>query len=217
MSRRGVIFDLDGTLANTLETIAGVVNYALNEMGFEPHPVDTYRGMVGDGIVKLCERALPADRQDAVPELLVTARDRYREKRSEGASLYEGVAPLLEALAGRGARLGVLSNKPHELTLGTLDDLGVTGHFHYALGATDRFPPKPDPAGAHHVLERLGTQRERTLYVGDTATDMQTARAAGLIAVGVLWGFRGRDELVAHGDVHVVGHPSELVALFDGN
>jgi len=191
----GVVFDLDGTLADTLSAIAGVVNFALRSMGLPEHPLDAYRKMVGDGIVVLCQRALPPGRRELEAELLARARDRYADHFLDGARLYDGVVDLLVELKGRGAKLGVLSNKPDPLTLKTIEGLGVAELFDCVVGQRDDVAPKPDPAGALAIQRAFGLTTRQILYVGDTATDMETARAAGFPSIGALWGFRTAKEL----------------------
>jgi phosphoglycolate phosphatase len=213
---RAVIFDLDGTLADTLATIAHVANLALESLGLPPHPVDAYRTMVGDGIVKLCERALPPGAEHRHEEMLARTREYYARHRTEGARLYPGILDVLQELRRRSVRLAVLSNKLDDLTHGTLHDLGVHHLFAAILGQRDRAPPKPDPAGAEWLLERLAVPRETVLYVGDTGTDMRTAGAAGLIPVGALWGFRSAEELRLSGARHLVREPREILDLFEG-
>jgi phosphoglycolate phosphatase len=211
----GVVFDLDGTLADTLAAIAAVANFALRSLGMPEHPVDAYRAMVGDGIVVLCRRALPADRADLGREMLARARARYAGHFLDGVRLYDGIGELLVALKRRGAKLGVLSNKPDELTVKTIAGLGLAAHFDCVVGQRDDLAPKPDPAGARHVQRALGLAAAEILYVGDTATDMETARAAGFPSVGALWGFRTERELRDHGADFLVARPAEILPIYD--
>lgn len=215
MKAAGVVFDLDGTLADTLTAIAGVVNFALRSMKLPEHPLDAYRRMVGDGIVVLCRRALPPGRGDLERELLARARVRYADHFLDGARLYDGIVELLVELRRRGAKLGVLSNKPDELTLKTIEGLGVAELFDAVIGQRDDVAPKPDPAGARAIQRRFGLESDRILYVGDTATDMETARAAGFRSVGALWGFRTAQELKDHGASHLVASPAEILPIYD--
>jgi len=177
--------------------------------------VDAYRTLVGDGIEKLCERALPPGTEQRRDELLQRTREFYARYRSHGATLYPGVLELLRELRRRGVRLGVLSNKLDDLTHGTLEDLRVHDLFEAILGQRPGSPVKPDPAGVEWLLARLGVPRDTVLYVGDTGTDMRTARAAGLVAVGVLWGFRGAEELRRSGAQHLVARAAEILDLFE--
>jgi phosphoglycolate phosphatase len=214
VSHRAVVFDLDGTLADTLATIANVANFALRSMQLPEHPVDAYRTMVGDGVSVLCQRALPTGRADLHAELLARVRARYATHYLDQAKLYDGVHELLLALSKAGARLGVLSNKPHDVTVKTVEGLGVAPLFQVVCGQREAFKPKPDAACALDVQRRLAVAASEVLYVGDTAIDMDTARAAGFTPVGVLWGFRSRAELVEHGARHLVAKPMEIVPLY---
>ncbi len=239
---RAVLFDLDGTLADTLATIANVANFALRSLALPEHPIAAYKQFVGDGIVELCWRVLPrggeatgaiggagdrlvtpqaddrhtAERLALHAELLARARARYATHYLDGARLYGGIAELLAALAQRGARLGVLSNKPDALTKRSIEGLGIAAYFTVIAGQRDEQPPKPDPAGAFAIAQELGVAPSEVLYVGDTSTDMETARRAGFAAVGVRWGFRSEQELVEHGARWIVSHPREILALYDG-
>lgn len=220
---RAVIFDLDGTLADTLATIASVVNFALRSLELPEHPLADFRQMVGEGVKVLCAKALPqppamdeARRAALLPELLARVRARYAQRVLDHARLYDGVAELLAELARRGARLAVLSNKPDLLTRQTLEGLGIAARFAAVLGQRDDLPPKPDPAGARRLLEQLRVEPSEVLYVGDSAIDMQTARNADFAPLGVLWGFRGREELLANGARWLVATPAEIAAIYSG-
>ena len=215
MGSGGILFDLDGTLVDTLETIGRVVNRALESLDHPTHSLEAYRTMVGEGIHVLCSRALPEADERQRRLLLERARHFYALHRSDGAQLYPGIPELLDALGERGARLAVLSNKPDELTHGTLEDLGVHGRFHCVLGQREEIPRKPDPAGVDWILERLGAERTALWFVGDTAIDVETARAAGIPSIGVTWGFRGRDELLEAGATVLVDHPEEILERYD--
>ena len=196
-----VLFDLDGTLLDTLRDIGEACNRVLTERGYPPHPIEAYRYLVGDGARVLWQRALPAgQRDDATLEACLTD---YIAEYARGWNVhtqpYEGVAEMLDAIVDRGMNLAVLSNKPHPFTVQCVDTFLARWQFHAVRGQSDTFPRKPDPASALDVARQLGTTPGRILYVGDTGTDMQTATAAGMFAVGVLWGFRERDELAANG------------------
>jgi len=210
---RGLIFDLDGTLADTLATIGNAVNFALEQVGLAPHPLDEYRTMVGEGVVVLCERALGEKYQGRLEELLAAVRRRYATHLMDGTRAYEGIPEVLGELRRQDLKMAVLSNKPHDLTRDTIEGLGMTPLFTTVLGQQDDLPRKPDPAAVHLILEEWGLKRNEVLFVGDTPTDMKTARAAGLRAVGVTWGFRGADELRAAGADVLIDHPRELLSL----
>ncbi len=217
MKIQGVIFDLDGTLLDTLEDIADSANAALAERGHPPHPVSAYRYFVGDGAPTLIHRILPEKARSAAEEAAVLARYKevYAVRWNIKTAPYAGIEAMLAAMTSRGLRLGVLSNKPHDATEECVAGFLHGTRFDIVQGQTTAFPRKPDPAGACAIAHRFGIPPAECLYVGDTATDMQTAVRAGMIPVGALWGFRTADELTAHGARRLVGHPSELIPLLD--
>lgn len=208
-----VLFDLDGTLADTLDDIADAVNHALALHGLPIHPREKYRLLVGEGVDRLVERALPADRRDLHDPLLAAIRDHYIEHMLDKTVPYEGVPEMLDALAARGIAMAVLSNKPSVATERIVDELFGRWSFAAVVGQTPDVPHKPDPGSALDIARRVGVPPERCLYLGDTSTDMETAVAAGMYPVGALWGFRDRDELVAHGARAVIERPHDLVPL----
>ena len=219
MSFRAVVFDLDGTLADTLATIAGIVNHALQTLALPEHSLADYKRMVGEGVSVLCRRALPPGRgeqHELHAELLARVRARYATHYLDRARLFDGMETLLRGLRTHGARLGVLSNKPDVLTLKTVEGLGVAPLFDAILGQRDGLPPKPDPAGARLLQELLQVTAPEVLYVGDSATDMDTAANAGFAPLGVLWGFRDRAELESHGARWLVSSPAEILPIYVG-
>lgn len=210
-----VLFDLDGTLLDTLRDIADSVNRALEKMGFEPHPVDRYRTMVGDGVEVLARRALPEGHHDdkTLANLAVAYRDDYGRNWAVHTAPYPGIVELLQGLKQRGIRTAVLSNKPHAFTVQCVERFLPGGPFEVVQGAGLQFPNKPDPAGALHIARQMRLPPERFLYLGDTNTDMQTAVAAGMLPVGATWGFRERKELVESGAKAIVDHPIDVLGL----
>lgn len=212
---KAVLFDLDGTLLDTLEDLADAMNAVLAAEGLPAHPTDAYRHFVGDGIVNLVRRALPEYRRDeATVERLVAAdREEYARRWRNKTRPYEGVPELLDELTGRGLKLAVLSNKPDDATRLCVEALLPNGSFDVVQGVTDGVPLKPDPAGALDVARRLGVPPDGFLYLGDTATDMRTAVSTGMFPVGVLWGFRDADELAASGAKSLLARPGELLDL----
>ncbi|MDA0323454.1 MAG: HAD family hydrolase [Verrucomicrobia bacterium] len=210
-----VVFDLDGTLLNTIDDLADSMNAALHRMGHAGHAVDVYKGYVGDGVRALVERALPEDAADEVSSCMDLMREEYASRWSTKTQPYDGVPELLDVLRGRGVRLAVLSNKPHRYTLLNIEQYFDPGTFEIVFGERDGVPRKPDPAGALEIASAFGIAPREILYVGDTDTDMQTAVAAEMIPVGVLWGFRSKDELIAHGARFVCSDPSDVVSMLD--
>jgi len=215
MAVRAVLFDLDGTLLDSLADIGESMNFVLREMGLGQHPLTDYRHFVGDGVTVLATRALPPDRRDDATVAACVARMRlvYGGRTTLKTRPYDGIPALLEELEERGIATAVLSNKPHDLTVGLVAELLGGWSFAVVFGERSGVPRKPDPAGAVEVAGRLGLEADSVLYVGDTPTDMATARAAGMRAVGATWGFRGEAELRAAGADFIVGHPLEIVPL----
>ena len=212
----GILFDLDGTLLDTLADLADSTNRCLASLGLPEHPVEAYRYFVGDGLANLARRTLPAKRRDpATVEALQELFNRdYHEHWADRTRPYEGVAGLLDALSARGVPMGILSNKPHAFTVDMVRHFLGAWRFAAVFGARDSHPRKPDPAAALEISAALGLDPARVLYAGDTRTDMETARNAGMFAVGVLWGFRPRAELVESGAQGLASRPEELLAYF---
>ena len=208
-----VMFDLDGTLADTLEDIADAMNRILRGRRFPVHGDNAYRLMIGKGLGNLVRETLPpeARTEATVAACLDQMTADYREHCLDKTHLYDGIAELVGALRVDGVGLAVLSNKADELTRRIVDGLFAPGTFEVVAGARPDLPLKPDPAAALLVGRRLGVPPARIAYVGDSGIDMRTATAAGMVAVGVSWGFRMRDELVEGGARVVLDHPLELL------
>lgn len=216
MGARAVLFDLDGTLVDTLDDIAEAMNHALAAHGLPGHPPDAYRELVGEGVDRLVERALPPDRAELHEEVTAELRDYYVDHMLDRSEPYPGIPPLLDALAERGVPMAVLSNKPEEATRWMVRSLLGGWPFAAVVGEVEGVPRKPDPRGALDIAASVGVPPPEWLYLGDTRTDMETARAAGMHPVGALWGFRDRDELLAHGARTLIERPAELLGLLDG-
>ena len=210
----GVLFDLDGTLLDTLEDLADSTNRCLARLGLPSHPPEAYRYFVGDGLANLARRALPAERRDAatIEELKALFNQDYAGHWADKTRPYEGIASLLDELASRSRPMAILSNKPHAFTVEMVKHFLGVWRFSAVYGARDSHSRKPDPAAALEISEEMQLPPARVLYAGDTGTDMQTARSAGMFAVGVLWGFRPRTELEQNGAQLLVSRPQELLA-----
>jgi phosphoglycolate phosphatase len=217
MAFRAAIFDLDGTLLDTLDDIANAANRVLAARGFPTHPNQTYRAFIGDGVVKLILRALPPTQHDdaTVCDCVDAYIQHYEQSWNAETKPYAGVPELLDALIARGFALAVLSNKPDRFTQRCVDELLPKWSFQAVLGASDKSPRKPDPAGAFQIARRVGVQPAECAFVGDSGVDMQTARAAGMRAVGALWGFRDREELLRDGAQVLIRQPAELLDCLD--
>ena len=217
MTPQAFLFDLDGTLLDTLADLASACNRMLAQHGWPGHPVDAYRRMIGNGFVKLVERALPPDILPALSagqldRLVREGKDEYSAHLKDATRPYPGMPEAVAELHARGCRLGVLSNKPDPQTR-ELVEAFFPGRFHAVHGGRPGVPLKPDPAAAAAMLGELGADRRSAWYVGDSDVDMITARAAGLAAIGVAWGFRGEAEVAGAGAFRVVRHPAELCAF----
>jgi phosphoglycolate phosphatase len=210
---RAVLFDLDGTLADTLADLANATNHALEQLGCPAHPVEEYRYYVGDGARTLCQRVLPRDKQALAEEAVQLMRAHYEAHSFDLTRLYPGIPELVAALAGRGYSMAVLSNKPDDFTKRMVAHYFRPAPFHIVQGQLPGVPLKPDPTAALQIAEKLGVPPAEWLYLGDTNTDMRTARAAGMRAIGVLWGFREREELVESGAEELIAKPGEALDL----
>ncbi len=212
---QAVVFDLDGTLLNTLEDIADSMNRVLRDIGRPTHPVERYRRFVGSGVLTLAERCLPArDRNERfIAECAQKFRDIYSRNWKVKTVLYPGIAELFERLGSLDLQMGILSNKPHTFTLESVAYFLGAWPFAKIMGQEDHRPPKPDPAGPQEMSRELGCDLSEILFVGDSDVDMQTAVRSGMYPAGVLWGFRGAAELQASGSGTLVKHPLELIDL----
>ena len=211
----GALFDLDGTLADTLEDLADAMNRVLGGEGLPEHSYAEYQRMIGHGIHRLVSAALPEGRRDepTMDRCFAQMMADYGEHSLVKTHLYAGVPDLLRALRVVGLRLAVLSNKADEPAQRIVAALFESGAFDLVAGARPDLPLKPDPAGALLIAASLGLEPGRMLCIGDSPTDMRTALAAGMIPVGVSWGFRTRDELVTAGASALIDDPLELLEL----
>jgi phosphoglycolate phosphatase len=212
---KAVLFDLDGTLLDTLEDLGNAVNRVLAKRGFPTHNIDSYRYFIGDGAALLISRALPERRRD--DESIRSCLDEFRRDYSRTwrvkTKAYDGVAEMLNALRARGLKMAVLSNKPDDFTKRSVKALLPHRIFKAVLGEREGIPRKPHPAGALEVAERLRTPPRDFLYLGDSSVDMKTAIAAGMIPIGVLWGFRSAKELLESGAHQLIERPEEVFSL----
>jgi phosphoglycolate phosphatase len=211
------IFDLDGTVLDTVSSIAHYANYALERHGIEPIDPKEYRYLAGGGIVSLMRGVLRyrgREGDEALYESLYrTYDDAYNADVAYLTTVFDGMRETLDELKRRGIKIAIVSNKPDYAAREVVERLYGKDYFDFVTGQTDAYPLKPDPSSVLAVAERFGAAKEEILYVGDTSTDMKTAGNAGLFAVGVLWGFRGRTELLESGADVLLSHPSELLGL----
>lgn len=212
---KACIFDLDGTLADTLESMAVSGNLVLKQFSLKELPKENYKYYCGDGARMLVERILK-DGGDPKLTLLEKAEPLYREIFSghsmDSVKPYDGIVKTLEAFRGKGVKLGVCSNKPHEAAVKVVGDLfGDT--FETVLGQREGVARKPAPDAPLAIADILGAAPEECMYIGDTGTDMLTGKAAGMFTVGALWGFRGREELVKNGADALAETPEDLIRI----
>lgn len=215
MAHTVVIFDLDGTLLDSLSDIANAANEVLAELSLPVHPVNDYRFMVGDGVAMLFERALPSDRREAalIERCVEGFRRTYERHWNQSSRPYDGIVELLDTLVSWQRKLAVLSNKPQKFTERCVREYFSEWPIAPVFGQRAGVPRKPDPAGALEIAAHFQVAPADCLYLGDSLVDMQTACRAGMFAVGALWGFRPRSELEAHGAAAVVAHPREVLDL----
>jgi phosphoglycolate phosphatase len=218
MTYKAALFDLDGTLLDTLDDLGDSMNAVLSARGYPTHPIRAFTEFVGDGVQNLVRRALPPDagsNEALVAEMTPLMRAEYARRWKDKTRPYDGIPEMLEALSERGLRLAVLSNKPHPATVEVVDHFFPRGRFEAVFGARPDVPIKPDAGAALDVARRLGIPPGEFLYLGDTNTDMQTATAAGMYAVGALWGFREAAELLESGARVLINHPRDFLSLLD--
>ena len=213
MSKQLVIFDLDGTLLNTVADLANATNQALEQCGYPTHPVEAYYKFVGNGINKLFARALPleASNEENVLRIRSLFVPYYNQHNADCSCPYPGIMDLLRKLQSGGVQIAVASNKYHEATVKLVRHFFPEIRFSAILGQREDVPIKPAPDIVYDILHETGVEKEQTLYVGDSGVDMQTARNAGVESVGVTWGFRSEDELRENEATHIVSKVEEIL------
>jgi len=215
MTYRAVVFDLDGTLLDTLEDLADALNRVMETMHLPTHPTEAYRRFVGNGATMLVSRALPPDRRNEplMAQCLEAFREEYGRNWNTKTRPYSGVPELLDALTAKGIPMAVLTNKPHEFAQLCVQEFLPRWKFVVTLGQRDGIPVKPDPSGPREVVRALGVPASECLYLGDSNVDMETAINADMLPVGASWGFRSTQELLETGAAQVINHPTELLRL----
>jgi len=215
MRYKAVLFDLDGTLLDTLKDIADSVNTALDHLGFPKHELKAYRYFVGDGREALAIRALPEQHRDmiTVDQLATSIEAEYSKRWANNTRPYQGIPEMLGALKDLGIKMAILSNKPQSFTELMVSGLLPQWRFEVVVGALPSMPKKPDPTAALQIAQQLNIHAIEFLYLGDSDVDMKTATAAGMYPVGALWGFRNTDELLAGGAKELIQHPADLLHL----
>lgn len=215
MKYKGVIFDLDGTLLNTLDDIAYCGNKVLVEHGFNPYPTEDYKYFVGDGIKNFIKRMLPVKNLSdiEIEHFVKSFKKYYSQNWNVKTRPYDGVNELLKKLNELGVKISILSNKPDDFVKMCVAELLHDFKFEIVIGEKEGFPPKPDPFLALEIARHLKIDPNKFLYVGDSGVDMKTALNASMFPVGVLWGFRSKEELLENGGKALIKKPLELLKL----
>ncbi|HNV45697.1 MAG TPA: HAD family hydrolase [Spirochaetota bacterium] len=219
MGYRAVIFDLDGTLLDTLADLGNAMNATLIAHGFPTHNADDYRRIIGGGMASFVEKAFPSTGWDRarIGEIVAHVRAEYATRWDEYTAPYPGIEEMLDALAARGIRMSVLSNKVDDFTKRIVASLLPRWRFDAVYGERAGIPVKPDPVSALEIARIMEVDPASCVFVGDSGIDMKTGRAAGMFPVGVAWGFRGEEELRASGAGRIIHAPGELVSMFDAD
>ena len=203
------IFDLDGTLADTLADLADATNHGLKEMGLPVHPYDSYRYFVGNGVQKLCYRALPEDRKQDTDRLLELFTEYYNEHFLDKTKLYPGISDMLRQLSDNGVTLAIATNKPQDIARKIASGIMSEFNFVKVLGGCAERPKKPDTAIIREILSDLPEQEE-VYMIGDSSVDVQTGINSGLHTIGCVWGFRGRQELEEAGAEYIAEKAGDI-------
>ena len=215
MHFKGVIFDLDGTLVNSLEDLADSMNAVLQNHSFPTHSLSAYKHFIGNGIKNLVFKTLPAENRDeaTINECYNLMIEVYRNNAVNKTKPYDGITGLLDELVSHNMKLAVFSNKADEFTKKIVLALLPEWNFEAIIGFSSEEYKKPNPFVALQISEKLGISPEDMIYVGDSGTDMQTANNAGMYAVGALWGFRTKEELTSNGAKYLLNIPSDLIKI----
>ncbi len=216
MKYKAVLFDLDGTLLDTLEDLANSLDFVLHDRGLPTHPTEAFRYFVGSGAAMLVARALPLEkRNDALAaDCLEAFRREYSRNWNQKTQPYKGVSELLDALTAKHIKMAVLTNKPQHFAELCVKEFLSDWAFAMIVGQRDGVPMKPDPTGPREIARSLDMPSQAFVYLGDSDIDMRTAVNAHMLPVGAMWGFRSERELRESGAIRVIGRPTELLELF---
>ncbi len=211
---KALLFDLDGTLVNSLEDLKNSTNFALQKKGFSVHETECYKYFVGDGMAKLIERALPENRRDkeTIETTLKIFLEHYSQHYVDETVPYDGILELLQKLSD--FKLAIISNKNQEMATVVVGKL-LGDKFQIVCGKRENYPTKPDPKLTLEIMWELGVKPEECVFIGDSGMDMAVAKNAGCIALGVLWGFRKEEELRENGADYIVSSPSEILDVLN--
>ncbi len=211
-----VIFDLDGTIYNTIEDLADATNYALSCLGYPTHDIQTYKYFVGNGIPNLIMRALPEGHKsdEDCAEARTLMLDYYKDHFADKSVPYDGIVDMLRALKKSGIKLAVCTNKAHHMAVKIAHSI-FGGIFDKVIGQQSDRPLKPDPSSACEIMNLFRAKPEETVFVGDSGVDMETARNSGTHSIGVLWGFRKKEELQINGGEYIVTAADEIIKIIN--
>ncbi len=215
---KAVIFDLDGTLVNSLDDLAVSTNYSLEKHGFNTYPVEDYKYLVGDGMVKLIERAIPDEQfnNDTFKSVFDCFMAHYRENFLVNTVAYDGIKDVLSALSNMGLKLAVVSNKADDMAKRVVKSIFEQGVFTVVSGKREGYPVKPDPTLTLEIIGQLGVKPQECVFVGDSGMDTATAVNSGCYPLGVLWGFRAKAELLENGAKSLAKTPEEIIEIIKG-
>ncbi|MBQ9965573.1 MAG: HAD family hydrolase [Clostridia bacterium] len=213
---KAVVFDLDGTLVNSIDDLADSSNAALMELGFPTHEVEKYRYFIGDGMRKLIERILPQEKR--YDEMIETCHKIFRRIYDENylnkTAAYEGIYEMLDSLKEKGYKLAVISNKVDVMAKKIVSEL-FGSVFDFVSGKVDNLPTKPDPTLTLSIMKEMGVEPNECAFVGDSGMDMLTAVNTGALPIGVSWGFRGREELLENGAQYIIDAPLHIMDVLE--
>ena len=196
MQKTLIIFDLDGTLIDSIQDIGLSTNQVLEKLGFQPHPLDAYKNFVGDGAMTLLKNTFGNDvEEETLQQALVLFKEIYGDKIHKNTKPYDGIYEMLESISNKDCYLAVLSNKPHEFTVEFIEHFFKQFPFVEIHGQKDEVPRKPNPQGIFNIANNLNIKLQDIIFIGDTPIDIKTAKSAGVTSVAVSWGYRGIEEL----------------------
>lgn len=215
MKYRAVIFDLDGTLLDTIKDIADSMNCVLKKFGLPTYKTEDYYYFVGEGMETLCKRVLPPSHNtpSMITRCVKAMKEEYKKRWLNNTVPYPGIPELLNELENKGIKMAVLSNKPDQLTKLLVEKILTGINFSFILGESPNFPKKPAPDSALYIAKYLNIQAAECIYLGDSDIDMKTANSAGMFAVGALWGFRTARELIQAGAKKLIRKPQEIFSI----
>ena len=210
------VFDLDGTLCDTIEDLAASVNFALSSLGFNTHPTELYKYMVGSGMKNLVFRALPEEKRSEVEveKANTIMLDYYKDHFADKTRVYDGITKLLLKLKEKGIHIAVCTNKSHDMAVKVIDKL-FPNTFDTVIGKSDDRPLKPDPFSVNEIMNHYGVNPNETVFIGDSGIDIITALNSKTIPIGVLWGFRDEAELKQNGARHIAEAPKDILEIIN--